>query len=126
MPKENSVLSQAFVEQQRKRLEALREQLLGGEERSLAKERALKEDRGEEAEEFEEAAQRMAQNEIGQALHNVDERRLHAIERALKKIVAGTYGLSDMSGEPIPKARLEATPEAVLTVQEEEQIERQH
>jgi len=30
-----------------------------------------------------------------------------------------------MSGEPIPKARLDAVPEAFLTAQEEEQKERQ-
>ena len=40
------------------------------------------------------------------------------IERALKKIELGTYGLSDVSGKPIPRERLEAMPEAVLTVEE--------
>lgn len=67
----------------------------------------------------------MAENEIDEAIHRVDERRLRAIDRALAKIDEGTYGLSDMSGKPIPKARLEATPEAVLTVEEEEQREKQ-
>lgn len=112
-----------FVEQQRKRLEALRKQLLGPEERRLAQERAFQQEHGDEAEEFEEKAQSMAQNEVHQALHDVDERRLRDIDRALQKIEEGTYGLSDMSGQPIPKARLEATPEAVLTVEEERQKE---
>ena len=67
----------------------------------------------------------MAENEVDEAIHRVDERRLRAIDRALAKIGEGTYGLSDMSGKPIPKARLEATPEAVLTVEEEEQREKQ-
>ena len=37
---------------------------------------------------------------------------------ALQKIAEGTYGISDRSGAPIPKARLVATPEAVVTVEE--------
>lgn len=49
-----------FVEQQRKRLEALRKQLLGPEERRLAQERAFQQEHGDEAEEFEEKAQSMA------------------------------------------------------------------
>jgi DnaK suppressor protein len=47
------------------------------------------------------------------------ERRLENIERALQKIDEGTYGLSDESGEPIPKGRLEAVPEAIRTVDEQ-------
>lgn len=117
-------MEKPFIEQQRKRLEALRVQILGPEEVGLAKEREAREAKGEESQEFEETAQDMAANEIHQALHDVDNRRLHAIDRALQKIEQGTYGLSDMSGEPIPRARLEATPEAVLTVQEEEKRER--
>ena len=54
----------------------------------------------------------------------MEEQRLRAIERALAKIDEGTYRLSDLSGDPIPKARLEAMPEAVLTIQEEEARER--
>jgi DnaK suppressor protein len=34
-------------------------------------------------------------------------------ERALAKIEEGTYGLSDISRLPIPRARLEAIPEAI-------------
>lgn len=113
-----------FIEQQRGRLNALRMQILRPEEAQLAKERAAKEARGEESQEFEEAAQDMAENEIHQALHDVDNRRLKAIERALQKIEEGTYGLSDLSGKRIPRVRLDATPEAVLTVEEEAQTER--
>ena len=126
MPKQNATLERTFVEQQWKRLEALRKQLLGAEVRTLKSDRQFHEQHGEEAEEIEEEAQRMAQNEVDQALHDVDGRRLRAIDRALRKIREGTYGLSDMSGAPIPKVRLEAVPEAVLTVQEEEQSEGKH
>ena len=119
-----SHLDQAFVEQQRKRLVALQEQIMGPEVRRLATDRALQAERGEEAEEMEDEAQRLAESQVYQALHDVDERRLRDIDRALQKINEGTYGFSDMSGLPIPIGRLESTPEAVLTVEEEEQRER--
>ena len=46
--------------------------------------------------------------------------RLAAVERAEERLAAGTYGLSTLSGEPIPDERLEAQPAAELTVAEEE------
>lgn len=115
----NSALSDAFIEQQRERLNELRTRLLGGEARTLRRERTLENERGNEANEFEDVAQDMARHEINQALHDVDDVRLHRIERALQKIEQGTYGLSDMSGNPIPKARLKAIPEAIVTTREE-------
>ena len=119
-------MDKSFIEQQRGRLQALRRQLLGPELAELAKERAEREVRGDEPREFEETAQEMSETEIHQALHDVDNRRLKAIERALQKIEEGTYGISDISGKRIPKARLEATPEAILTVGEEAELEKQH
>jgi DnaK suppressor protein len=124
MSKQNAALDRAFLDQQRERLEALRKQLLGAEGRALKGDREFQEQHGEEAEEIEGEVQRLAQNEVNQALHNLDGRRLRAIERALQKIKEGTYGLSDKSGAQIPRARLESAPEAVLTVHEEEQMER--
>ncbi len=47
-------------------------------------------------------------------------RILGKIERALKKIDEGTYGLSDIDGTPIPIARLEALPYAATTVEQAE------
>ena len=44
--------------------------------------------------------------------------RLDAIDRALARIEAGTYGRSVLSGKPIPAERLEADPAAELTVEE--------
>lgn len=116
-------LSREFIEQQHQRLLTLRKQLLGGEENTLGKERASQLLHGDEAAEFEDKAQDMAQLEVEQALHDVDDHRIATIERALQKIEDGSYGLSDLSGEPIPQNRLEATPEAILTVQEEGQRE---
>ncbi|WP_080875091.1 hypothetical protein [Oceanobacillus timonensis] len=43
---------------------------------------------------------------------------LHEIDHALQKIEEGTYGLSEKSGKPIPKERLEALPTARMLVEE--------
>jgi DnaK suppressor protein len=112
-------LSEEFIAQQRTRLMALRHQLLGGEEDTIASERSDEQEHGDEAEEFEDEAQGMAQDEVNQALHDVNDRRIDDIERALQKIAEGTYGYSDASGDPIPKARLEVAPEAIFTVEEQ-------
>ena len=45
-------------------------------------------------------------------------RRLDSVEDALKRIEAGTYGRSVVSGEPIPDERLEAHPDAATLVTE--------
>lgn len=44
---------------------------------------------------------------------------LDAVERAERRLDAGTFGLSVDSGTPIPDERLEAVPTAELTVEEE-------
>ncbi len=49
---------------------------------------------------------------------------LRQIERALEKIDEGTYGVCDVSGEPIPKKRLEAVPYANMTVAAQEKYEK--
>jgi DnaK suppressor protein len=49
---------------------------------------------------------------------------LYEIEEALKRVDAGTYGICEMSGKPIPQARLEAIPFARLTVECQTQIEK--
>lgn len=118
-------LTPEFIAQQRSRLEALRRRVLGGELDVNARKRGFTAEHGDEAEEFEDEAQSLAQEEVRQAQHDVDEQRVHDILRALEKIDEGTYGLSDESGDPIPKARLEARPESVLTVEEEQARERQ-
>jgi RNA polymerase-binding transcription factor len=48
------------------------------------------------------------------------ESQLAAVERAEERLRNGTFGLSVLSGEPIPDARLEARPTAELTVEEQQ------
>jgi DnaK suppressor protein len=50
---------------------------------------------------------------------------LYEIEEALKRVEAGTYGVCEMSGKPIPHAQLEAIPFARFTVECQTQIEKQ-
>ncbi len=49
---------------------------------------------------------------------------LKKINRAMEKIEEGTYGICDLSGEEIPKPRLEAMPYAVTTVKAQEKFEK--
>lgn len=51
---------------------------------------------------------------IAETLRN----RLVAIDGAIARLDAGTYGKSVLSGEPIPDERLDADPAAELTVAE--------
>lgn len=43
---------------------------------------------------------------------------LAQVERALRRIADGSYGMSEVSGEPIPIERLEALPSATTLVSE--------
>jgi RNA polymerase-binding transcription factor DksA len=50
---------------------------------------------------------------------------LYEIDEALKRVEVGTYGKCEMSGKPIPHARLEAIPFARFTVECQSQLEKQ-
>ena len=69
------------------------------------------EDRGDEAQDLEQASKDSAFLEDLQ-------RTLEAIERAEARIDDGTYGTSVVSGDPIPDERLEALPWADRKVDE--------
>lgn len=49
---------------------------------------------------------------------------LKQIDRALEKIQENNYGICDLTGEEIPKARLEAIPYATMTVRAQEKFEK--
>ncbi len=51
---------------------------------------------------------------------------LFEIDEALKRIARGTYGICEISGKSIPKARLEARPFARFTVECQSEIERKN
>jgi len=60
------------------------------------------------------------QDEFDEGRRRELESQLAAVERAEERLRNGTYGLSVLSGEPIPDARLEARPTAELTVEEQQ------
>lgn len=62
-------------------------------------------------------SQYMFDREMDATLGEQFGRRLEYVDRALEKIEEGTYGVCDDTGEPIPKGRLEAVPEAIYIVE---------
>lgn len=69
-------------------------------------------------------ASELADNELEHGIAQQLQEELEAIERAERRLEAGSYGLSVESGEPIPDARLEAIPWAERTADEQERLER--
>jgi RNA polymerase-binding transcription factor DksA len=59
------------------------------------------------------------------SLLSSDQDAVYEIEEALKRIERDTYGVCELTGKPIPKARLEAIPWARFTVQAQAQLERE-
>jgi RNA polymerase-binding transcription factor DksA len=64
------------------------------------------------------AATRLDDLEVEADEDEVDRVTLAQIQRALGRIEDGTYGVSEVSGKPIPKERLEAVPYATTLVEE--------
>ncbi len=61
----------------------------------------------------------------GLALQRNQQRLLDAVERALAKIEAGTYGMCERCGEEIDLARLKAIPYAMYCIGCQSRIEQQ-
>jgi DnaK suppressor protein len=112
-------LDAAFIEQQRQALTKLRASLVSAADDDEADEEATKASSAGDAHEYEDDAQKLAALELDGNLVVRDVARLEQVDRALKKIEEGTYGVSDLSGHPIPRERLEAIPESIYTVAEE-------
>jgi DnaK suppressor protein len=78
-------------------------------------------DTGEEADDQDPTnlASELWQDEFDEGLSDDLRRELEAVDRAEARLAAGTYGLSVVSGTPIPDERLEAIPTAERTAEEE-------
>ena len=124
MRNQKSGIDAAFVEKQRRYLLRLRASLVAAAEATESDEAEVKGERGGGAMELEDDAQELDALERDGNLVVRDIERLERVDRALKKIEEGTYGLSDSSGAPIPRERLEAVPEALYTLSEEKARER--
>jgi DnaK suppressor protein len=59
------------------------------------------------------------------SLLSSDQDAVYEIEEALKRIERNTYGVCELTGKTIPKARLEAIPWTRFTVQAQAQLERE-
>jgi DnaK suppressor protein len=113
-------LDAAFVEKQRQRLSKVRAELVTAATDDEADEENVKgESAASGSREYEDDAQRLDMLEREGNLVVRDVARLERVDRALKKIADGTYGLSDESGQQIPRDRLEAVPESIYTFAEE-------
>jgi DnaK suppressor protein len=112
-----------FIQKQRDRLTKLRQELLSATQSELSEETGLNAASTAAAHEYEDDAQRLALLEIEGATGVRSQQRLVQVERALQKITDGTYGLSDVSGEAIPRDRLEAMPESIYTIAESKSLE---
>jgi DnaK suppressor protein len=86
-------------------------------------ESAATQDRDAEVEpgDYADAAQPLTAQGMDDALIEGFRDRIAAIDRALKRLDDGTYGMSVRSGAPIPDERLDADPAAELTVEEARQ-----
>jgi DnaK suppressor protein len=118
-------LDQHFVESQRERLVGLRDELVRIRKGMANEERDLGEAEGDTQFDSGDLSQDMFTREMDASIGEQVERRLGEIDRALQKLEEGTYGLSDDSGEPIPRGRLEAVPEAIRTVEEQQRFEQE-
>lgn len=120
----NNEIDQEFIQKQKERLEELRAELrrmADGMEEDI-KERA--EDEGDFTEhDSGDMSRSIFTREMDATVGQAMEGRLGTVERALQKIEEGTYGLSDVSGEPIVRGRLEAAPEAIYKVDEQQEFE---
>ncbi|MBV8143656.1 MAG: TraR/DksA family transcriptional regulator [Gammaproteobacteria bacterium] len=124
MPTRKSGLDAQFVEQQRQALLSLRATLVAAASGAEADEQQMNEQSDAGAVEFEDDSQRLDTLERDGALVAREVDRLDRVDRALEKIQDGTYGLSDISGEPIARERLQAVPDALYTLEEERSRER--
>lgn len=59
------------------------------------------------------------------SLLSSDQDAIYEIDEALKRIQKGTYGTCELTGKPIPKARLDAIPWTRFTVEAQAQLERE-
>lgn len=114
----------AFMEKQRRYLVELRTALLAAAQSDEDEEADARRESSDRPREYEDDAQKLADLELDGNLVVRNLKRLAIVERALEKLNDGTYGVSDVSGKPITRERLEAVPEAICTLEEEDEVER--
>ena len=116
-------LDEKFIEQQKGKLLDRKAEL----ERMQREAREVSRERSQEYQDTQpdsgDESQYLFEREVDATLGQQFGQELKDVNRALEKIEEGTYGLSDRSGEPIAKGRLEAIPEALYTIEEQQRRE---
>ena len=122
----NAELDERFVQKQKERLLEMRGELRRIQEGMQGDEQNRSEEEGDFSQhDSGDMSQQMFTREMDATIGEQAGRRLQDVERALEKIEEGTYGLSDESGEEIPRGRIEAAPEALRTVDEQQRFEKE-
>ena len=122
----NNELDKEFVEKQRERLEGLRAELARMVEGLEEDQQDRAESEGDMTEnDSGDMSQSLFTREMDATVEQTMEKRLESVDRALQKVEEGTYGICDDTGEPIPRGRLEAMPEAIYTVEAQQRRERE-
>ena len=116
-----------FLKMQKQRLMALRDIILDS-MAGVAKDTLRSRPEGSEASAFgmhqADAGSDAYDKDFALSLLSQEQDALYEIEEAVKRINAGTYGVCEMSGKPIPHLRLEALPFARFTVQCQSDLEK--
>lgn len=120
--KASSTFPEKFLEARRKQLLDERSNLLGSADRLTAEAASLMEDQDPGDVQFDdesgEGDSLAVERERDLALSAQAREMITAIDAALARLGDGSYGLSLVSGKPIPKERLEAIPWATELVEE--------
>ncbi len=118
-----------FLKKQRDRLLQLRDGMLDS-MMGVAKDNLRSRAEGSEASAFgmhqADAGSDAYDRDFALSLLSQEQDALYEIDEALKRLELGTYGVCEMSGKPIPHARLEAIPFARFTVECQSQLEKQN
>ena len=118
-----------FLKKQQERLLQLRDGMLDS-MAGVAKDNLRARAEGSEASAFgmhqADAGSDAYDRDFALSLLSQEQDALYEIDEALKRVELGTYGVCEMSGKPIPHARLEAIPFARFTVECQSQLEKQN
>jgi DnaK suppressor protein len=110
----NPHLSGSQLARFEERLQRERARLLGSTQPDVPSDMPGLADPGDAADVAEVQVERATRNTLTEG----ERAQLAQVNRALVKLAEGSYGLSDVTGEPIPVARLEALPWASTNVED--------
>jgi len=128
-PKKIPAQSPVFLAKQRERLLILKDTLLDS-MNGVAKDSLRSRAEGSEASAFgmhqADAGSDAYDRDFALSLLSQEQDSLYEIDQALKRVEAGAYGMCEISGKPIPHARLEALPFTRYTVECQAEIEKKN